>query len=52
MQAVAIEHPDFGSAWRQRDYNYVTSEEFKALLKKNNVHLVTWRDIQTTMKVQ
>lgn len=46
MQAVTIDHPDFGSAWRQMDYNFVISEELKSLLKKRNITLVTWRDIQ------
>jgi chitin disaccharide deacetylase len=46
MQAVTIEHPEFGSAWRQRDFNYITNEEFKTELKRNKVQLVTWREIQ------
>mgnify|MGYP006280257887 CR=1 FL=1 len=48
MQAVAINHPDFGSAWRQRDLDFVTSGEFKDLLKKHNIHLVTWKEIKDT----
>ncbi|MGZ5134873.1 MAG: polysaccharide deacetylase family protein, partial [Flavitalea sp.] len=50
MQAIAIDHPDFGSQWRQRDYNFVVSEELKALLKKTNTYLVTWRDVQKILK--
>lgn len=50
MQAVTIDHPDFGSAWRQRDYNFVVSDELKELLKKNNIHLLTWREIQKVWK--
>lgn len=46
MKAVTIDHPDFGSAWRQRDYNFVISEELKALLKKSNIQLITWKQIQ------
>lgn len=52
MQAVTIDHPDFGAAWRQRDFNYVVSEDFKAALKKNNVQLITWRDIQKLLRAQ
>ena len=29
LQAVMIDHPDYGAAWRQRDYDIVTSPEFK-----------------------
>jgi predicted glycoside hydrolase/deacetylase ChbG (UPF0249 family) len=34
MQAITVDHPDFGAAWRQRDFDYVISEEFKNLLEK------------------
>ncbi len=46
MQAVTIDHPDFGSAWRQRDYEVVLSQEFKKLIHERNIKLVTWRQIQ------
>jgi hypothetical protein len=49
MKAITIDHPDFGAAWRQRDLDYVTSDEFKNLLKQNGVHLITWGDIQKVM---
>ena len=46
LQAVMVNHEPYGSAWRQRDYDVVTSPEFKKALKDNNVTLVTWRQIQ------
>lgn len=46
MQAVAIDHPDFGAAWRQNDLNTMMSEEFKSTLVKNNIQLVTWGQIK------
>jgi chitin disaccharide deacetylase len=46
MQAVMVDHPDYGSAWRQRDYNVVTSPEFRKLIKENHVVLVHWRDLK------
>jgi chitin disaccharide deacetylase len=46
MQAIAIDHPDYGSAWRQRDYDIVTSQEFQKAIKDNGVILVGWRDLQ------
>ncbi len=49
MKAIAVDHPDFGAAWRQRDFNYVTSNEFKNLLKQNGIYLITWGDIQKVM---
>ena len=46
MQAVMVDHPDYGSAWRQRDYNVVTSAEFKKAIADNHVILVKWKDLQ------
>lgn len=45
MRAVALDHPDWGAAWRRRDFDFVTSEAFRRLLKEQNVKLVTWREI-------
>ena len=46
LQAVTVDHEPYGSAWRQRDYDIVTSAAFKQALKDNKVILVRWRDIQ------
>jgi predicted glycoside hydrolase/deacetylase ChbG (UPF0249 family) len=49
MQAVTIDHPNFGAAWRQRDYNYVTSDAFKKGLKEKGIYLVKWADVQKVL---
>jgi predicted glycoside hydrolase/deacetylase ChbG (UPF0249 family) len=49
LQAVTVEHEPYGSAWRQRDYDMVTSTDFKQALRDNKVTLVTWRDVQKVM---
>jgi len=46
LQAVMVDHPDYGSAWRQRDYEFVTSPEFKKVLQENKIILVKWKDFQ------
>jgi predicted glycoside hydrolase/deacetylase ChbG (UPF0249 family) len=46
MKAITIDHPDFGSAWRQRDYDYATSKEFRDLIKEHGIILVTWGEIK------
>jgi chitin disaccharide deacetylase len=46
MQAVMVDHPDYGAAWRQRDYDAVTSPEFKKSLEDNHVVLIQWRDLK------
>jgi hypothetical protein len=45
MRAVTLGHPEWGSAWRQRDFDFTTGEEFRRLLRENNVRLVTWREV-------
>ena len=50
LQAVTIDHPNFGSAWRQRDYEFVTSPEFKKMLDENHIILVKWRNFQKLLK--
>lgn len=45
MRAATVDHPDWGAAWRQRDFDFFTSNDFRRLLKENNIKLVTWREI-------
>lgn len=45
MQGITVNHPNFGSAWRQIDFDFFTSEECGQKLKENNIQLVTWREI-------
>ncbi len=46
MQAITEGHPDYGSAWRQRDFNVITGPEFQQALKDNHVILVGWKQIK------
>ena len=50
MQAVTVDHPDYGAAWRQRDFDVITSPEFKKALKDNHVILVHWSDIRKLLR--
>jgi predicted glycoside hydrolase/deacetylase ChbG (UPF0249 family) len=50
MRAITVNHPDFGSAWRQRDLDFVTGSEFRELLEQNGIHLVTWKEISILQK--
>lgn len=45
MRGATFDHPDWGAAWRQRDFDFFTSNEFRKLLQQNNIKLVTWREI-------
>jgi hypothetical protein len=46
MQAVTVDHPDYGAAWRQRDYDVITSAEFKKALQDNHIILIHWSDLK------
>jgi predicted glycoside hydrolase/deacetylase ChbG (UPF0249 family) len=46
LQAVMVDHPDYGSAWRQRDFDVVSSPEFKKALQENHIILIKWKDLQ------
>jgi hypothetical protein len=46
LKAATINFTDWGAAWRQADFNFFTSENCKKLLKEQNIHLITWREIR------
>jgi chitin disaccharide deacetylase len=46
LQAVMVDHPDYGSAWRQRDFDLVSSPEFRKALQDNHIVLIKWKDLQ------
>lgn len=50
MRAVTVNHPDFGSAWRQRDLDFVTSAAFRELLEAHHVKLVSWGQVRDAMR--
>lgn len=45
MRAVAVNHPDWGAGWRQRDFEFFTGEAFRRLLREQKITLVTWREL-------
>ncbi len=49
MRAVTKGFADFGSAWRQKDFDFFTSERCRKIIQKNNIRLVTWREIKNAM---
>ena len=49
LQAVMVDHVDYGAAWRQRDFDIVNSPEFKQALRDNHVILVHWKDLQKVL---
>jgi predicted glycoside hydrolase/deacetylase ChbG (UPF0249 family) len=50
MQAVTLNHPNYGADWRQQDFNFFTSEDCQRILKEENIRLITWREIGELIK--
>jgi YdjC-like protein len=48
MKAATRERDTWGAAWRQRDFDFFTSQEFRSLLRGQNIKLVTWRELART----
>jgi chitin disaccharide deacetylase len=46
MQAVTIDHPEYGAAWRQADFNFFTSAECRSLLEQQKIKVITWKEIR------
>jgi chitin disaccharide deacetylase len=50
MQGATADHPDWGAAWRQSDFDMVRSPEFAKFLHDHNFTLVSWRDLSTRLQ--
>jgi predicted glycoside hydrolase/deacetylase ChbG (UPF0249 family) len=51
LQAFFQGRQDWGAAWRQRDFDYFSSDEFSSLLEEEDIQLITWREIATRQRV-
>ena len=50
MQGATFNHPNWGAAWRQRDFEFFTSDAFRKILQENQIKLITWREIKKLIK--
>jgi predicted glycoside hydrolase/deacetylase ChbG (UPF0249 family) len=50
MKGVTVNHPDWGAAWRQRDFEFFTSDAFRKALQANQIKLITWRELGKLIK--
>jgi predicted glycoside hydrolase/deacetylase ChbG (UPF0249 family) len=46
LQAITSGHPDYGAAWRERDFKAVSSPEFKKALEDNHIVVIGWKDLK------
>lgn len=45
LRAATRERSTWGAAWRQRDFDFFTSAEFRQILVQENIKLITWREL-------
>ena len=45
MRGATFNHPDWGAAWRQRDFDFFTSDAFRKVLEENKIKIITWREL-------
>jgi chitin disaccharide deacetylase len=50
LRAATRERSTWGSTWRQRDYDFFTSDQFREVLARQNIKLITWRELASAAK--
>ena len=45
LRAATRERATWGAAWRQRDYDFFTSQQFREILARQNIKTITWREL-------
>jgi predicted glycoside hydrolase/deacetylase ChbG (UPF0249 family) len=45
LRAATRERSTWGSAWRQRDYDFFTSDQFREVLAQQHIQQITWREL-------
>jgi chitin disaccharide deacetylase len=45
LRAATRERSPWGAAWRQRDYDFFTSDQFRQVLAQQNIKVITWREL-------
>ena len=51
MRAATRNHPDWGAAWRQRDFDMVRSPQFRRFLSDQKFVLVSWKQLSDAYRV-
>lgn len=49
MQGVTVNHPNFGSEWRQIDFDFFTSDFAKAQVARDDIQLISWSDVKRAL---
>ena len=50
MKAITINHPNFGSEWRQMAFDSFSNNDARSSLIEKDIQLITWQDIKDIRK--
>jgi chitin disaccharide deacetylase len=45
LRAATRERASWGAAWRQRDFDFFSSAQFRQILVQQNIKMITWREL-------
>jgi predicted glycoside hydrolase/deacetylase ChbG (UPF0249 family) len=48
-KSLTAERVNWGAAWRARDWAFVASPAFRRVLREENIHLITWRQVDSLL---
>ncbi len=46
MRAITVDHPDWGAAWRQADFDFFISGKCQKIINEEDIEVVTWRQVK------
>lgn len=49
MKGITVDHPNFGSEWRQIDLDFFSNPKNRALFEKQGVQMVTWKEVKALL---
>jgi len=49
LEAITEDHTAYAAGWRQRDFDAITSPDFKKLVEENHLIVVSWKDLRKVM---
>jgi len=49
MQGITVNKTDWGSAWRNEDFSFFTSNKCKEIIEEENIQLITWGEIRNKL---
>ena len=49
MKSITKDHPNFGAAWREIDFDFFSSSKCKRMIKEQGIEMISWREIKNCL---